>query len=337
MGYFCKNAKTMVQIAILIPDGPSILSSIIGTHHVFTGANEHLQSLGKRPVFQVQLVGLSDKVPFQGGLYSIHPDTGLEEAKQADLVIVPALDGNLALALARNKEFIPWLREQYRQGAELASLCTGAFLLASTGLLKGRKCATHWMAATAFQQLFPDVDLIAETIITDEKGIYSSGGAYSFLNLILYLVEKYAGRPTAIFCSKAFEIDFGRSNQSPFTIFQGQKTHEDEPIRQAQLFMENNVKDKISVDRLASMFALSRRNFERRFKKATANTPAEYLQRIKIEAAKQSLERGRASVTDIMYEVGYTDSKAFRMLFRRITGLSPVEYRNKYTRESVAS
>jgi transcriptional regulator GlxA family with amidase domain len=326
----------MLQVAILIPEGPSILSSIIGTHHVLSGANEHLESLGKKPVFQVQLVGLSKKIPFSGGLYSIHPEAILQDASLADLVIVPALDGDMGLALERNKDFIPWLVQQYRQGAELASLCTGAFLLAATGLLKGRKCATHWMAAGAFQKSFPDVDLIAETIITDEKGIYSSGGAYSFLNLILYLIEKYAGRPTAIFCSKAFEIDFGRSCQSPFTIFHGQKTHEDEPIRQAQLFMENNVKDKISVDRLASMFALSRRNFERRFKKATANTPAEYQQRIKIEAAKQSLERGRASVTDIMYEVGYTDSKAFRILFKKITGLSPVEYRNKYTREGVA-
>lgn len=326
----------MLQVAILIPEGPSILSSIIGTHHVLSEANGHLISLGKPPVFQVQLVGLSKDVPLKDGLYSIHPDASLETAAKADLIIIPALDGPLGEALERNAAFIPWLVSQYHQGAELASLCTGAFLLAATGLLKDRKCTTHWLAAPAFRNLFPDVQLIAETIITDEKGIYSSGGAYSFLNLIIYLLEKYAGRPTAIYCSKIFEIDIERSCQSPFTIFHGQKAHEDEPIRQAQLFMENNVGDRISVDQLATRFALSRRNFERRFKRATANTPTEYLQRIKIEAAKKSLEKGRASVSDVMYEVGYSDSKAFRILFKKITGLSPIEYRNKFARDKVA-
>jgi transcriptional regulator GlxA family with amidase domain len=326
----------MLQVAILIPEGPSVLSSIIGTHHVLALANEYLESQGKPPAFNIQLVGLSKEVPLEKGLYSIHPDASLLDAKKTDLVIIPALYGDLAASLERNKDFIPWLTEQYRQGSELASLCTGAFLLAATGLLNGRKCTTHWMSAGAFRDLFPEVQLMAKSIITDENGIYSSGGAYSFLNLILYLVEKYVGRPTAIFCSKVFEIDLERSCQSPFTIFHGQKTHEDEPIRQAQLFMENNVGDKVSVDRLASMFALSRRNFERRFKKATANTPAEYQQRVKIEAAKKSLEGGRSSITDVMYEVGYSDSKAFRILFKKITGLSPVEYRNKYTRDKVA-
>src|SRR5262249_38115649 len=154
-----------------------------------------------------------------------------------------------------------------------------AFLLASTGLLDGRKCTTHWMAAEAFKQRFPKVNLIPEKIITDEHGIYTSGGAYSFINLAMHLVEKYCGRDVKIFLSKLMEVEIDRDNQSQFSIFTGQKDHEDEPIKKAQEYIENNVSEKISVDQLAGLFLISRRNFERRFKKATANTPVEYLQR----------------------------------------------------------
>jgi transcriptional regulator GlxA family with amidase domain len=229
-----------------------------------------------------------------------------------------------------NKEFIPWLTKQYKAGAEIASLCIGSFLLASTGLLKGRKCSTHWVAAGQFRAMFPDVELVEDKIITDEHGIYSSGGAYSGLNLIMYIVEKYAGREAALYCAKTFEIDIERGSQSQFIIFHGQKEHGDEPIIKAQEYIENNFRDKITVDRLASMFYLSRRNFERRFKKATSNTVVEYLQRVKIEAAKLSLESERENVNEVMYDVGYTDPKAFRNTFRRITGLSPLQYKNKY-------
>jgi transcriptional regulator GlxA family with amidase domain len=189
------------------------------------------------------------------------------------------------------------------------------------------------MAEGAFRQLFPDVNLVTEKIITDEHGIYSSGGAFSYLNLILYLIEKYAGRNMAVLAAKVFAIEIGRQDQLSFVIFEGQKNHEDETIKQAQEFIEKNYQDKISVDRLTSMLALSRRNFERRFKKATSNTVAEYIQRVKIEAAKMTLESSRENVNEAMYKVGYNDPKAFRESFKKITGLSPMEYRNKYNRE----
>jgi transcriptional regulator GlxA family with amidase domain len=200
-------------------------------------------------------------------------------------------------------------------------------------LINGKQCATHWMAANDFRKMFPDVLLVEDKIITDESGIYSSGGAFSYLNLILYLIEKYAGRDIAVFCSKAFQIDIDRNSQLSFIMFKGQKDHEDEPIRKAQEFIESNFDDKISVDQLASMFALGRRNLERRFKKATSNTVVEYIQRVKIEAAKMSLESSRENVNEVMYKVGYTDTKAFRTTFKKFTGLSPVQYRNKYNRE----
>ena len=232
--------------------------------------------------------------------------------------------------ISANRPFIPWIIEQYAGGAEVAGLCVGTFILASTGLLNGKKCSTHWVAADEFRIMFPDIELMPEKIITDESGLYSSGGAYSHLNLILYLIEKYAGRQMAVLCSKLYEIDIDRKSQSPFIMFRSLKDHTDEPIKNAQVFIENNFQDRITVDQLASMFALGRRNLERRFKKATANSVVEYIQRVKIEAAKLSLESSRENVNEVMYNVGYSDPKAFRVTFKKFTGLSPVQYRNKY-------
>ncbi|HYC85142.1 MAG TPA: helix-turn-helix domain-containing protein [Chryseosolibacter sp.] len=321
----------MKSISILVPRG-AILGSIEGPRQLFSQVNQFFIGKGARPPFKIQLVGLSRHTPLSGGLFTANADVLLHEHDKTDLVIIPALDGDLGSALEKNKEMIPWITRQYKEGAEIASLCLGAFLLAATGLLKGRKCATHWLAESQFRQMFPDVSLMAERVITDERGLYSSGGAYSYLNLILYLIEKYVGREMAILSAKVFAIEIERDSQSPFIIFQGQKEHDDEAIRKAQEYIEKNFQNRITVDQLASMFALGRRNLERRFKKATSNTVVEYIQRVKIEAAKISLESSRENVNEVMYKVGYTDTKAFRTTFRRITGLSPIEYRNKYNR-----
>lgn len=320
----------MKNVAIIVPQGEFILSSLIGTFKAFSGANAYMVQIGKDPVFKVQLVGLDRNAHLYNGLFSIHPDVLLNDAATPDLLIIPA---SAPQCLAQNEAFIPWVLSQYKQGAEVASLCTGAFMLASTGLLKGKQCSTHWMAAPAFRQQFPDVNLVTEKVITDQDGLYTSGGAYSFLNLVMHLIEKYCGRHVAIYLAKVMEIEIERKNQSQFSIFQGQKEHEDEPIREAQTYIERNVGEKISIDQLATRFAISRRNFERRFKKATSNTPVEYLQRVKMEAAKKSLESGRENVNEVMYAVGYSDSKAFRTVFKKVTGLSPLEYRKKYNRE----
>jgi transcriptional regulator GlxA family with amidase domain len=335
---FAPNSKQQIRdqkmkrISILVTKG-AILGNIEGPRQVFTEVNQLLKSIDQPPMFEIKLAGLSRESLLNDGLYTIITEP-IKNIKETDLVIIPAMYGNLQKAVEDNKEFVPWILEQYKQGAEVASLCLGAFLLAATGLLEGRKCATHWLAAQAFRQMFPDVNLVEDKIITAEEGIYSSGGAYSSLNLILYLVEKYAGREAAVFCSKAFQIDIQRNSQSPFMIFKGQKAHEDEPVKKAQEFIETNFQNKITVDELASMLAVSRRNLERRFKKATANTVVEYIQRVKIEAAKQSLESSRENVNEVMYKVGYSDPKAFRTTFKRITGLSPMQYRNKYNRHN---
>jgi transcriptional regulator GlxA family with amidase domain len=201
--------------------------------------------------------------------------------------------------------------------------------------LDGKRCSTHWAVADDFRSMFPKVNLQTDKLITDENGIYTNGGAYSFLNLMIYLVEKYYDRQTAIFCSKVFQIEMDRNNQSEFIMFTGQKLHGDEMVQQAQAYIESKVDEKISIEDLSSKFSVGRRNFDRRFIKATGNTPIEYSQRVKIESAKKALEISRKTINEVMYEVGYSDIKAFREVFRKITGLSPLEYRNKYNKEAV--
>lgn len=326
----------MKQISILVPEG-AILGSVVGPHQLFTEVNDLLLNMGRSPQFKVQLVGLSRETALNKGLFAVYPELVIGEVVHTDLIVIPALQGDIAKALEVNRDFIPWIVQQYKNGAEVASLCIGAFLLASTGLLKGKNCATHWLAENAFRKMFPDVNLVTEKIITDEYGIYSSGGAYSYLNLILYLIEKFAGRDVAVSCAKVFAIEIDRQTQSPFMIFRGQKEHDDEPIKKAQEFIEKNFQEKITVDQLASMLALGRRNLERRFKKATSNTVVEYMQRVKIEAAKTRLESSRDNVNEIMYKTGYTDTKAFRTIFKKITGLTPIDYRNKYNREALVA
>ena len=326
----------MKHISILVPMGHTSLPNIDGTHQIFSEANSFCERMGRPHAFKIQLVGLRNEISQRNGLYTINPDVLMSDVKKTDLIIIPAMHGNHLQAIERNEAFIPWIIDQYKRGAEIASFCIASFLLAKTGLVNGKRCATHWVAANEFRQMFPEVNVVDDRIMTEEDGIYSSGGAYSFLNLIIYLIEKYAGRDLAVMISKAFMIDIDRISTSPFIIFQGQKTHDDEPVKQAQEFIEQNYQEKITVDRLASMFALGRRNLERRFKKATANTVMEYIQRVKMEAAKKNFETSRKNINEVMYEVGYSDTKAFRTIFRKITGLSPLEYRNKYNKSSVA-
>ena len=325
----------MKHLTIIVPDGENNLSSIVGAYKIFTRANEYRNSAGKKEVFTIQLAGISKQVDFYNGLFAVRPHTYISAVKKTDLIIIPSLNHNYEKAVKGNQPLIDWIAKQYKGGAEIASICTGAFLLASSGLLDGRNCSTHWAVADNFRNMFPEVNLQTDKLITDENGIYTNGGAYSFLNLVIYLVEKYYDRQTAIFCAKVFQIEMDRSSQSAFIIFKGQKLHGDEVVKKAQAYIENNLDEKISVEHLSAKFAVGRRNFDRRFIKATGNTPVEYAQRVKIESAKKAFETCRKTVNEVMYEVGYSDVKAFREVFRKITGLSPLEYRLKYNKEAV--
>ena len=329
----------MKHISILVPKANAILSSIVGPYKVFKSVNDYYSQSGKsdRPFFDIHLVGIDKETTLYDGAFSIHCNATIEDIDKTDLIIIPAvIPHRIVEELQVNSEFIPWIQQQRLiHNTEIASLCMGAFFLAETGLIDDKPCATHWAGIDLFKQMYPHIKIMPDKIVTEEDGIYSSGGAYSFLNLIIHLVHKYCGREVAIYVSKMFEIDMDRDNQNQFAIFRNQKEHSDELVQNAQRYIEQHVTEKISVDALSKQLAISRRNFIRRFKKATTNTPLEYIQRVKIEAAKKALESSPQTINEVMFYIGYSDVKAFRALFKRYTGLTPVAYKNKYNRELV--
>jgi transcriptional regulator GlxA family with amidase domain len=321
----------MKHVSILVPES-AVLAAIDDPRHVFSQVNSFYKQANKPPVFDIKFVGSSKEVKLHDCSFTVHTDLLLDEVEKTDLIFIPALAGDLQAAVEENKDFVPWITGQRRRGAEIVSLCVGAFMLAKTGLLDGKQCSTHWRAADEFRKTFPAVDLVTDKIITEDAGIYTSGGATSYYNLLIYLVEKFTNRETAIQIAKVFAIDIERCNQSEFIIFKGQDEHRDEAVKKAQQYIEENFSDKIAVEDLSSKVALGRRSLERRFKAATNNTVAEYVQRVKIEAAKKSFETSRKNVTEVMLDVGYSDAKAFRATFKKITGMTPIDYRNKYKR-----
>jgi len=339
MGGECDNfdyIAGMMKITILALES-SVIQSIADPQYCFSAVNMFFTKSGKPAPFDIKIAGIKKEIQLNGGLYTVHPDVRLPEVDTTSLVIIPALFGDLQNAVEINKKAIPEILRLYNEGAEVASLCVGAFMLAATGLVNGKQCSTHWNFCNDFRSFYPEVDLRDGQIITEEKRIYSSGGATSYWNLLLHLVEKYTNREMAVLTAKYFAIDIERNSQSAFTIFRGQKQHNDESIKKAQEYIEMNVVDKITVDELAEKVKIGRRSFERRFKSVTNNTVLEYIQRVRIEAAKRQFEASIKSVNEVMFDVGYNDSKAFRTVFKRITGLTPVEYRNKYNKLTLHS
>ncbi len=318
-----------MHVSIVVPH-QGVIEAISPPYRLFRSANDFLSMQGNPPVFQVQFVGLSESVQAQDGEYSIKIDQTIDKVIHTDLIIIPALYGDIKTAVERNEPYLNWLVAMHHQGAEVASLCTGAFLLAATGLADGKECSTHWAYYDLFRSMYPEVQMVDGRIISDSEGIYSSGGANSLWNLLLYLLEKYTSRDLAITTAKFFAIDIDRFDQSMFTIFNGQKNHNDKEILKAQEIIETKFHNKLSVDELAGYIAVNRRTFERRFKNATNNTVVQYIQRVRVEAAKRQLEASRKNISEVMYDVGYNDTKAFREVFKRYAGITPIDYKNKY-------
>jgi len=322
----------MRTISVLVYE-EMILSCITGVVDIFTATNKFLNDCGRESAFDISLVSerSSDLVLYKHAGISYKT---LDDISATDLVIVPAFNGSPDDIFEKNKRALDWIKKLNNAGAEVASLCLGSYLLAETGLLDGKVCTSHWMAIEDMKRRYPKVSVLADKVITDQDGIYTSGGAFSSLNLILYLVEKSCGRDISVWASKVFSIDLDRINQSHFAVFQGQHRHADEEILKAQLFIEKNYHLPISIEQIAGQTFMSKRNFVRRFKNATQNTPLEYLQRVKVESAKKALEKNSENISSLMYDAGYNDVKTFRKIFKRFTGLTPQDYRNKYCRAS---
>ena len=307
------------------------LTSIDSSHQLFSRVNDFMRYQGKSPFYDIEVVGLAKSIKLSNGLYTISADKTISQIERTDVIVLPLLCGNFKKAIRENEKYTDWLINQYHKGTEVVCLCVGSFYLASTGLLDNRKCAVHWAARNEFKEMFPNIKIIDNSIITDEKGIYTCGGGYSYLNLLLYIFEKHLGREVSVLVSKMFEIDIERRSQNPFMIFIGQKKHGDALVLKVQEFIENNPTESYTVDSICEKFNVGRRTFERKFKKCTGNSILKYIQRVKVEFAKKHLEAGRKTVNEIIFETGYKDIDAFRKVFKKITDLSPVDYRKKYS------
>ena len=254
-----------------------------------------------------------------------------------DLVVIPAMRfEKIQQVLDREKTLIKWLKDQHAQGAELASICVGAFLLASTGLLSGKKATTNWLFADQFRKYFPYVDLEDDKVIVDQGKLCSCGGAFSFTSFMIYLIEKFCGHEEAIIASKILMINIHDQPQSSFSIFQFQRDHADEAIANTQLYIEKNYRQPLTLEHLAGRCNMSVRNFIRRFEQATTNTPLEYVQRVRIEAAKKMLENKKQGVEQVASRCGYEDTNYFRKIFKRYVAMTPRAYQEKYGRDRTA-
>ena len=332
-----RNTLSFVQIismkhVSILALRDSNFASIVDARSVLLKVNELLALNHQPKAFDVQIVGMQGDTSLSDGLYSIHPEVMTDALKKTDLIIIPALEGDMMSATHNNRFYVDWIVKQYKKNAEIAALCTGAFMLGFSGLLRNKKCTTHWQYANEFRYFYPQVELIDEKIIVEHNGLYSSGGSNAYWNLLLFLVERFVSRELSIQVAKYFVVNLDKVNQTPFIIFNGLKDHEDTLILQAQEFIEANYPQKITVDELADKLHLTRRTFERRFKKGTHCSVIEYLQKVRIEASKKELETGRKSIDEIILEVGYSDAQTFRDIFKRVTGTTPVEYKNRYAR-----
>jgi transcriptional regulator GlxA family with amidase domain len=319
----------MVQLALLISNKHRLLS-VAAILDVFESVNSFYLGQGKDPFFNIQLFspgqGSAGNLTF--GNYKL---LSVEGSGKQDLVLIPAFVSGLTEdAVRENLVCIPWLQQQYQSGAEIASFCTGAFLLAATGLLNGKSATTHVNATSAFAASFPAVRLYGDAIITDEEGIYTSGGATSSFHLMLHLLKIYCGREVVLHIAKLFAIDMDREQQAYFGTFQPPVNHGDVLVTMAQKKIENAYQDSSTIEEIIQDIPASRRNVVRRFKLATGVTPIEYLQKTRIEAAKKLLELTNQSVLEVMLNSGYNDLKTFRQLFKKSAGMTPKSYREKF-------
>jgi transcriptional regulator GlxA family with amidase domain len=264
----------------------------------------------------------------QGGIEA-RPHRALADVAASDFIVIPPhlpVDAPIPPALGR------WVFERHRRGVPVGAMCTGVFTLAETGLLDGRRATTNWHFTRLFRKRYPRVDLQPEQMLTVDHDLVCTGAATAFFKLALYIVERFGSPELAAVCAKALLVDPNQDRQSPYAILDFKRDHGDPAVVEAQTWFEANYAGEVIIDAVAGQVGISPRHFKRRFKKATGETPLGYLQRVRIEAAKKRLETTRESMNTITWKIGYTDSSSLRRLFKKTTGLSPREYRERFAR-----
>jgi transcriptional regulator GlxA family with amidase domain len=324
-----------MHVSILaLADGLS--STVIGPLEIFRNAGvvwNVLMGEAPHPVFDVVTVSQDGgPVSFAGGI-ALQPDKSVAGVRKTDLIMVPAVGLEIDRVLSENRRTLRWLQRQADRGTVIAGACSGVALLAEAGLLDDREATTHWALAESFRERFPQVDWRPEKFITRADNVFCGGGVYAALDLSLHLVERFAGYEISRECSRALLIDAPRASQASFATTLVREKHHDDRIRDAQSYLHEYYSAHVTVDDLARRVGMSARNFARRFRQATGDSPLGYLHKLRINRAKQLLESDFKSIQEICYAVGYEDLPFFRNIFKRYTGLTPKDYRQRFAVE----
>lgn len=324
------NAPCRVTI-VGVPE--AVHSTVAGLADVFS-VFEELAGLNDvippEPPFSVSVAG-TDSDPADAVPFRIH--ARLAEIHHTDIIIVPALlVSPAAWAPGRHDEVVAWLRDMHARGATLCSTCSGALLLAETGLLDGGEGTTHWAYADVFRRHFPGIRLRLEHLLVAAGAhgeIIMSGASGSWHDLALHLIAQRVSPAAAQTIARFLLLEWHPDGQLPYMMFMPDREHGDAVVGRAQDWLEDHFHTANPVDEMSRRCGVPASTFKRRFLRATGLTPIKYVQQLRIEAAKRSLERTRGAIDDIARDVGYDDGAFFRRLFKRTTGLTPGQYRRK--------
>ncbi|MAD43518.1 MAG: AraC family transcriptional regulator [Oceanospirillaceae bacterium] len=255
-----------------------------------------------------------------------------DQVEDVDAIVIPTIGGPVEDVVGNTPELMALLQRADQAGWTIAGNCTGNFLLAEAGILDGKTATTHWGFSELFARRYPQVDLKADQLITRDDNIYCAGGGLAWFDLGLHMIERSFGFETAIQTAKAFVIDYRRDSQLSYSLMRLAKPHKDDLVKQVQAWLEEHYAEGFTVDELAERFSVSKRTLIRRFNAALDMPPNTYVQSIRIEAAQKLLEETERTVDVVMNDVGYEDASSFRRLFRKKTGLTPTEYRRRFSR-----
>lgn len=321
----------MITISMLVYKD-TFGSAIFPTIDLINSVNDFMLASTGKSFFNLRLIGYKTQMVKINAHTAIRCEQTIKEPPISHIILLPAVKESFLDVMDLNyyDALGDWLHEAYQKGSKICSMCLGSIILAHTGLLNGLPCTTHWIGNELMRVRFPSVRMETSKTITKKNNIYTSGGAFSSLQLIFLFIEEYCSKKVALHFSKILGIEYPIKLQNRFFIFKQQKAHQDNEIKQIQEFMEAHFYQKIAIQDLAPQVNMSERNFIRRFKKATGNTPIAYLQKIRIEAAKKAFEEGNTNVSNIMYKCGYEDIKSFRVLFKKLTGFTPSAYSKKF-------
>ncbi len=282
--------------------------------------------------FKVEIASLNGGKISCANNIDVNVHKSINDIDQSDLLIIPTIAGDIPQTLALNKEALPWIKKLYQGGSDIACNCTGAFLLAETGLLNQKKATTHWGFVDQFRQRYPQVKLQANQLITEDGQIFCSGGGTAWFDMSLFLIERYCGYDLAQASSRSYVFDIGLERAKSIQRIPGKRYHKDQQIIELQDWLETHFAEALSIDQLAARINMSPRTLKRRFKTATNETPLSYIQTLRIEAAKRLLEGSKKSIEMITQEVGYEDISSFIRLFKKHNRMSPGAYRSRFSR-----